>query len=161
FKLPEPVSVGAGRSAIVPLLDRALPAQRAALLQSGSDAGRPLASFALTNDGTSGLPPGVITLYERGADGNTVYVGDARLATFPLGEQRLLSYAVDDKLKIDRTIGDTNTIAAATVGDGTLRLTRKQQQTITYRLAAPSQEPRRVILEQARLPGWSLTQPDP
>jgi hypothetical protein len=158
FTLPTPITIGAGRSAVVPLLDREMPARRVTLLQAGTS--RPVASFELTNDGASGLPPGVITLYERGADGTAAYVGDARLSTFPLGEQRLLSYAVDDKLKVDRTVDDISLLAGAAVSDGMLRTTRKQQQTVTYRLSAPAHEPRRVILEQARLSGWSLVEPD-
>lgn len=161
FTLPHPVSIAAGQSAVVPLLDRALPAQRLSLLQTGANPNRALAAFDLTNDGDSGLPPGVLTLYETGSTGATAYVGDARLSTFPTGEQRLLSYAVDEKLKIDRTVSDVNSIVGATVSEGVLRITRKHQQTITHRLAAPAQEPRRVILEVGRASGWNLAEPDP
>ena len=159
FKLPAPVSIGAGRSAVVPLLDRAVPAGRLSLLQAS--ARDPLASFELTNDGASGLPPGVLTLYERGADGASAYVGDARLATFPIGERRLLSYAVDTKLHVDRAVDNADPITAATIADGVLRLTRTVRQITTYRVTAPAQEPRRLIIEQARLAGWTLVEPDP
>ncbi|HUA53844.1 MAG TPA: DUF4139 domain-containing protein [Candidatus Sulfotelmatobacter sp.] len=159
FTLPHPVSIGAGRSAELPILDRELNATRLSVLQP-YDA-QPLAAFELTNDGTTGLPPGVLTLYERAADGAATYVGDARLATFPVGEQRLLSYAVDDKLKVDRTRNDANPIVSAALGAGVLRLTRKIQQTTVYRIAAPAHEARRLIIEQPRAGGWSLTEPDP
>jgi hypothetical protein len=159
FKLPAPVSIGAGRSAVVPLLDRTVPATRLSLLQAGTK--DPLAAFELTNDGTSGLPPGVLTLYERGADGASAYVGDARLATFPIGERRLLSYAVDPKLHVDRAVDNANSITAATIIDGVVRLTRTARQTTTYRVAAPAQEPRKLVIEQARLAGWTLVEPDP
>jgi hypothetical protein len=159
FKLAEPVSIGVGRSAVVPLLDRALPATRLSLLPADGRAA--LASFELTNDGPSGLPPGVITLYEHAADGATSYVGDARLATLPIGEQRMLSYAVDSKLQIDRSTGNLNPITAATIGDGVLHLTRTIRMTTTYRLAGPAHEPRRLVIEQPRLSGWTLVEPDP
>jgi hypothetical protein len=161
FTLPTPVTIAAGQSAVVPLLDRALPATRVALLQTGANPNRALASFDLTNDSDSGLPPGVLTLYETASGGATTYVGDARLSTFPVGEQRLLSYAVDEKLKVDRTVSDVNTITGATVSEGVLRITRKQQQTIVHKLAAPANEPRRLIIEVGRAAGWSLAQPDP
>jgi len=159
FKLAEPVSINAGRSAVVPLLDRALPATRLSVLQAGTR--DPLASFQLTNDGPSGLPPGVLTLYERAADGAASYVGDARLATFPIGEQRLLGYAVDAKLQIDRSTGSINPITAATLSGGVLRLTRTIRQTTSYRLAGPAHEPRKIVIEQFRTGGWSLVEPDP
>lgn len=159
FRLPEPVSVGAGRSAIIPMLDRELPAARLTMLQSGGTS--PLASFQIKNDSASGLPPGVLTLYERAGDGTTAYVGDARLATFPVGEQRLLSYAVDGKVKIDRTVNSANPIASAAIANGVLRLTRKLQTTTLYRLAGPAHEPRRLVLEHPRQVGWTLVEPDP
>jgi hypothetical protein len=159
FKLAEPVSIAAGRSAVVPLLDRALPATRLSVLPASAK--DPLASFQLTNDGPSGLPPGVLTLYERAGDGATSYVGDARLATFPTGERRLLSYAVDSKLKIDRSTSGLNPITAATISDGVLRLTRTLRTVTTYRLAGPAHEARKIIIEQPRLGGWTLVEPDP
>ncbi|MBV8167998.1 MAG: DUF4139 domain-containing protein [Alphaproteobacteria bacterium] len=161
FTLPTPVSIAAGQSAAVPLIDRALPATRLSVSESFVSPNRALASFELTNDTDSGLPPGVLTLYETASGGATAYVGDARLSTFPAGEQRLLSYAVDDKLKIDHTTTDVNTIVGATVAEGVMKISRKQQQTLAYLLAAPAREPRRVILEVPRVGGWTITAPDP
>jgi hypothetical protein len=159
FKLATKLSIAAGRSAVVPLLDRALPATRLSVLQA--DAREPYAAFQLTNDSPSGLPPGVLTLYERAADGAIAYVGDARLATFPIGEQRLLSYAIDSKLRVDRSTGTVSPITAATLSAGVLHVTRAMRQTTTYRLSAPTQDPRKVVIEQHRLSGWKLVQPDP
>src|SRR6266404_1113051 len=65
FTLPYKVSVAAGQSLGLPILDRELPAQRLDLYQSSADRRHPLAAIALTNDGETGLPPGVLTLYEQ------------------------------------------------------------------------------------------------
>jgi len=62
FTLPYKVSVAAGQSLLVPILDRELPAQRIDLYQSSADQHHPLAAIALTNEGETGLPPGVLTL---------------------------------------------------------------------------------------------------
>jgi hypothetical protein len=48
-----------------------------------------MAAVRLTNDGDTGLPPGILTIYERDKAGMVSYVGDARLSAFPIGEQRL------------------------------------------------------------------------
>src|SRR6266404_3696256 len=103
FTLPYKVSVTAGQSLVLPILDRELPAQRIDLYQSSADQRHPLAAIALTNDGETGLPPGVLTLYEQGTAGGATYLGDARLAAFPPSERRMLSYAVDGKVTVDRS----------------------------------------------------------
>jgi hypothetical protein len=69
FTLPYKVSVAAGQSLVLPILDRELPAQRIDLYQSSADQHHPLAAIALTNDGETGLPPGVLTLYEQATAG--------------------------------------------------------------------------------------------
>jgi hypothetical protein len=88
FTLPYKVSVAAGQSLMLPILDRELPAQRIDLYQSSADQHHPLAAIALANDGETGLPPGVLTIYEQGTTGGATYLGDARLAAFPPGEGR-------------------------------------------------------------------------
>jgi hypothetical protein len=62
FTLPYRVSVAAGQSLAVPMLDRELPSQRIDLYQPSADQRHPLAAAALVNDGETGLPPGVLTI---------------------------------------------------------------------------------------------------
>ena len=158
FRIPVPVSIASGRSAVVPIFDRDVPASRLALYQPQTDALHPLASLRLKNDGAAGLPPGVLALYEDAADG-PAYVGDARFAGLPAGETRLLSYAVDEKTKIAREPQNTERLAKASVAQGVLTLTRLERQTIQFRIAAPAGEPRHLLLEQPKLGGWTLVEP--
>jgi hypothetical protein len=65
FTLPYKISVTAGQSVLLPILDRELPAQRVDLYQPSADQRHPLAAIALANDGETGLPPGVLTLYDQ------------------------------------------------------------------------------------------------
>lgn len=160
FRIPVPVTIASGRSALVPIADRDAPAMRVALYQPGTSRDHPLAAVKVKNDGTSGLPPGVITLYEEGADG-AAYAGDARLGGLPAGEDRLLSYAVDGKTKIERDQHDVTHLTKAGIAEGVLRLTQTDRQTIELRIAAPDNEPRHLIIEQPKLEGWTLVAPDP
>jgi hypothetical protein len=158
FQIPVPVTLESGQSALVPLVDRDVPAERLALLQPATSAAHPLAAVKLTNDAASGLPPGVVTLYEQTARG-VAYVGDARLAGLPAGESRLLSYALDEKTKILRDTDATSTLTKATISQGVLHLTRTDQQTVHYTIAAPKAEARRLILEQPIIVDWTLVEP--
>ncbi len=74
FHMPSPVSVGDGQEALLPVIDRDIPVERVSLYQPDVDARHPIASVELTNDGDTGLPPGVMTTYERGADGVVTYL---------------------------------------------------------------------------------------
>ena len=160
FKFPRAVSVENGRTLSIPIIDRQIPALRMALYQGDTAARNPLAAIRLTNDGESGLPPGIITLYERDRAGNVAYVGDARLSGFPVGETRLLAYALDEKITIERDVAQTDRLATGTISGGVLKLSRIVRQTTTYRVRGPAKEPRQLIVVQRRLPGWPLTKPD-
>jgi hypothetical protein len=162
FTLPYKISVTAGQSLMLPILDRELPAQRIDLYQSSADQRHPLAAISLNNDGETGLPPGVLTLYEQTtAGGAATYLGDARLAAFPPSERRMLSYAVDAKVTVDRSSEEQQAIVTAAIAQGVMRLTRLARQITTYRLKAASDGEHRLLIEQPRLAGWSLATPDP
>jgi len=161
FKVPRAVSVDNGRTLSIPIIDREVPAQRLALYQAETAARNPLAAIRLSNDGDSGLPPGIITLYERDKAGYVAYVGDARLSGFPIGETRLLAYALDEKITVERDAAQTDGIATGAIAQGALRVSRIIRQTMTYRVRGPAKEPRQLIVVQRRLPGWTLVKPDP
>lgn len=160
FRFPRAVSVENGRTLSIPIVDREVPAQRLALYQAETAARNPLAAIRLTNDGDSGLPPGIITLYERDKGGSVSYVGDARLSAFPVGETRLLAYALDEKIVIERDVAQTDRVASGTIANGALRLSRVVRQTTVYRVRGPAKEPRQLVVVQRRLPGWTLTKPE-
>jgi len=158
FRIPAPITLESGQSALVPIIDRDVPAERMALLQPATSTMHPLAAVKLTNDGASGLPPGVVTLYEQAAQG-AAYLGDARLAGLPAAESRFLSYALDEKTKIVRDSDTASGLTKATIGQGVLHLTRSDRLSVSYTVAAPKLESRRVIVEQPLMPGWKLIEP--
>ena len=161
FRFPEAVNVSSGESILLPVVARDLPAERLSLYQPDTDPLHPLASIRMSNDSESGLPPGVLTLYERSPQtGAVAYVGDARLGPFPAGEDRLLSYAVDQKVRIDRESDGSRTITAGRIVDGILNLTITQRQTTTYTINGAAREERTLLIEHPRQEGWTLILPE-
>ena len=158
FKLPVPVSVISGQSAIVPIIDREVPIQRLALFQPDVGDGHPLAALRVRNDTPVSLPAGVLTLYEQTRDG-VAYVGDARLSALPAGETRLVSYAVDEKTKVAREETSASALTKATIAQGVLTLTRTARQTTVYKIVAPAAESRSLIIEHGKRDGWALIAP--
>ncbi|MGO1080592.1 DUF4139 domain-containing protein [Inquilinus sp. CA228] len=158
FRLPEPITVAAGHSLLVPIIDREIPAGRVDLYLPETEPKHPLAAVDLKNDGQTGLPPGVLTLYERGADGVS-YVGDARLGALPAGESRLVSFAIDQKVTVDREDKDDSTLARARIVDGVMELTTTRRVSVTYAVTGAAGEDRAVLLQTPRYEGWTLTEP--
>ncbi|MEI6204137.1 MAG: hypothetical protein WCP68_19495, partial [Enhydrobacter sp.] len=154
------VDVANGRTLSIPILDRQVPAERLALYQGDTAARNPLAAIRLTNDGETGLPPGILTLYERDKSNNVSYVGDARLSAFPTSETRLLPYALDEKITIEREPAQSQRIANGTIANGTLRSSLIARQSMTYRVKGTLKDPRKLIVMQNRLAGWTLVKPD-
>ncbi len=161
FRFPDPVSVSNGESILLPVVARDLPAERVSLYQPWTEPTHPLASILMSNDSESGLPPGVLTLYERSPQtGVVAYVGDARLGPLPAGEDRLLSYAVDQKVRVDRFPDSQRMITSGSIVDGLFRLTLTQRETTTYAITGAAREERTLVIEHPRQPGWTLILPE-
>lgn len=159
FTFPDPVSVASGHSLLVPFISRDVAAERLSYFQPATHAEHPLASVKLTNDGESGLPPGVLTIYERSADGQVAYVGDARLGAFPSGEERLVSYALDQKVSVRQTSNDVVDITGVKIAKGVMTLTHKERYSIGFEATGAAKEERVLLLESARWYDWTLIEP--
>lgn len=157
FRIGEPVSVASGQSLMVPITDDTVPATPLALYQPTTHDRHPLASVRLDNDTPSGLPPGVLTLYERNP--GVSYVGDARLSSLPAGDRRLLSFALDRKILVDRETNSQRTVASGTISQGVLRLKVVRRETTTYQIKSVDATERHVLIEHPRRQGWKLVQP--
>ncbi|MEE9301940.1 MAG: DUF4139 domain-containing protein, partial [Alphaproteobacteria bacterium] len=160
FRFPDRVSVRSGHSLMVPIANRDVPAERLARYQPETHARHPMASVRLTNDGETGLPPGVVTLYESTATGAAGYIGDAQLGVLPAGDERMVSFALDQKTRIDREVKHSQRIAKGKINRGIFELTLLDEQTTIYRVKAPAREDRLILIEHRRMPGWKLAVPD-
>ena len=143
FTLPAPVSLAAGHSAALPILDRDVPAARLDL--AVAKAPHPTTAVRLTNDGASSLPGGVLTLYDLG--GAASFAGDARLGGLPAGEDRLLAFAEDLRTTLDWHSESGVRIGALTAAGGVLTIERRTRTTWRVVIAAPAREPRTVLLQ--------------
>jgi len=157
FRFPEPVSVESGHSLLLPIISREQPTERPLLYQPQTNPIHPLATVRLDNEGDSGLPPGILTLYERDtASGLVSYLGDARLATLPQGDSRLVAYALDESVTVDREDRQSENVVQASIADGVLRQTVLQRQVTQYTIEGDANHDRTVILEHPRLGGYEL-----
>lgn len=159
FRLPGKVSVPDRGTALLPVLDRALPVERILLVQGDRTPLRPLAAVRVTNDGSSTLPPGILTVFALTEDGRAEFLGDAELARLPPGETRLVPYALDARVKLLVEPAREDRITSAKIADGVLTLERVERQVTRYRLEAPPGEGRTLVLEHPKAPGFRLASP--
>ena len=158
FRLTAPVDAAAGQSLLLPIIDRAVPVRRVALVTPENAEFHPFVALQLTNGTGAALPPGLATLY-RDAANNAVFVGNALLPSMQSGDDRLLSFAADLSTQVTMTQSEDSAIVSGKAARGTLVLTLRDRNTTTYRVTTGAGEARTVLIEQPRRDGWTVTQP--
>jgi len=158
FTLSNAVTAGSGQSLTVPILDREIPAQMISFFQPYTHPTHPLSAVKLTNETGTGLPPGITTLFDT-SSGRTVFAGDAILSVLPVGEDRILSYAVDQKVRIDQSEAQESTLSGAKLTNGVLETQTVQRVTNSYTVQGAANEDRTVLIETPRY-DWELKSHD-
>jgi hypothetical protein len=143
FQLSNPVTLAAGRTASVPIIDRNVPAERVDLAVDNDP--HPLSAIRVTNDTGTSLPAGVLTLYD--GSGVATFVGDARLGGLSVGDRRLLSFAQDLPTTVERNSSGETTLASLTAADGVLHITTRQREILRVTITGPTNESRKVLVE--------------
>ena len=152
FVIPAPISLAAGHSASVPILDAEIPAARVALATEPQP--HPLSSVRLKNDTAASLPAGILTLYD--AQGDAPYAGDARIGGLPAGESRLVAYAQDLRTAVEFRHEDSVTIASLKAANGVLTVDQRNRRVTHAVLTAPAREPRHILLETPKFQGAKI-----
>jgi hypothetical protein len=163
FRFPDHFDLKSGQSMMVPFVSREVPMERISLYQPETHPTHPLAAVEIKNDGESGLPPGVLTLYEE-SDllKGTSFVGDAQLPVTGQGEKRLVSYALDSKTSIDRADKSASVQDKIAIESGIMRISFRSRNETNYTVKAPEKEARVVILEHPRMGAdYQIVTPDP
>jgi hypothetical protein len=153
YNLTEPVTILKNESALVPILQAKVDADRVTLVSSdGSTVQQPLRALWITNSSGLTLDRGSFTIVE---DGN--FGGEGLLEAIHPGEKRLLSYAADQAVQVS-TESDLNRqhIDQITASKGVLKLHHADIREITYVIQNAAVDARTVVLEQPIFPGYTL-----
>jgi len=147
FHFPQPITVSAGQSLMVPFIGKTIPVERVWLYQPDANAIHPLSAVRIVNDTDAGLPAGILTVFEGERD---EYSGDAQFPNLPRADSRLISYALDQKTLIDRRESSDQLLASLTAEHGVIHVTRRAISDTAYTVKAPADESRSIILEQPK-----------
>jgi len=160
FRFPHQYDLKSGQSMMLPFVNQDLAMERISLYQPETHATHPLAAVKIKNEGQTGLPPGILTLYEESASlGGSHFVGDAQMPVLAKGEERMISYALDSKTKISREIQSASEEVKVTISRGVMKTKYNYRQETIYKMKAPAEETRTIVLEQAKQYGYKIAAP--
>ncbi|GJL54545.1 MAG: hypothetical protein NPIRA02_16770 [Nitrospirales bacterium] len=152
YKIHMPVSIPRHGSAMLPILNHTVAGEKLSLYNSTTHAKHPLHAFKLKNVTDVSLMHGPITVF----DDNT-YAGDAQMKDLASGQDRLISYALDLTIEVDRKSSPLQQeLVSAKLRKGVLIATRKALKSTTYTLTNRSQKQKTVLIEHPYRAGWKL-----
>ncbi len=154
FTVSRPVDLARRRSAMFPIVNTAVKAEKVSIYNAAVLKDHPMNGIRLHNDAGTGLPPGPVTVYDKGT-----YAGDALLGSLSPGDDRLLSYAVDLKVLVDASGKSSQRLTSVKIVDGALAETRLTAWTRTYRFKNSADTDRLIVLEHPFTPQRKLVKP--
>jgi hypothetical protein len=150
YNLTQPITIRRNQSALVPILQTKVDAERATLWSPQQP--QALRALWITNTSNLTLDRGSFTIVEDGSFG-----GEGLLDPIHPGERRLLSYAADQAVRV--TVdhrNDTHRVQHLSITNGVLKETTAEIAEVEYLVHNAAPEPRMIIVEHPVRPGWTI-----
>jgi Carboxypeptidase regulatory-like domain len=157
YKLKDRVTIRKNESALVPIVQAHVEAEKVSLWNAELNSPRPLRALWLTNSSPLTLDGGSFTILEKEA-----FAGEGLTDPIKPGEKRLLSYAADLGVRVTaQTESVPERVTRVHIAHGTMIQTSELRQETTYTVRDDDTTPRAVLLEHPLRPGWSLADDGP
>jgi hypothetical protein len=154
YKLKDRVSIRKNQSALVPIVQTEIEAEKVALWNAHLGMARPLRALWLTNSSSLVLDGGSFSVIEAG-----VFAGEGLIESFHPGEKRLISYAADLAMQVvAKSESEPEEVTQIRVARGALIRTVQSRLKTTYTIRNEDSSARTLILEQPIRDGWKLTE---
>lgn len=155
YRISAPVSLPRQQSAMLPIVDEEIQAEKVSIYNPRVHAKHPLAGLRFTNSTKLHLMQGPITVFDEGA-----YAGDAKIEDIPPGSQRLLSYAMDlDTEVAPQSKSHPDELLSVKIMKGTLHASRKYIRSTEYTVKNSGRKAKKILIESPLDPNWKLTKP--
>ncbi len=155
YRISAPVSLPRQQSAMLPIVDEEIQAEKVSIYNPRVHAKHPLAGLRFTNSTKLHLMQGPITVFDEGA-----YAGDAKIEDIPPGSQRLLSYAMDlDTEVAPQSKSQPDELLSVKIIKGTLHASRKYVRSTEYTVKNSGRKAKKILIEAPLDPNWKLTKP--
>ena len=157
YKLKERVTIRKNQSALVPILQTEIAAERVSLWNETVGEVRPLRALWVNNASAVTLDGGSFSVL----DSNT-FAGEGLTEAIKPGERRLLSYATDLGLLVDaKQESGRERVTRVRINRGALTTTSEEREKKTYIVRNEDTTPRELVIEHAARPEWKLAEDGP
>ena len=154
FAIGKPVDLPRRQSAMLPIINANIQAEKVSIYNAGVLAKNPLNGAYLTNDTGLKMLGGPLTVFDGG-----MYAGDATIDNLAPKDKRLVSYAIDLDVTVDSTLRDSSQITALKIVQGVLQLKKLLTWTQKYIVKNKTDEQRQLIIEHPFRPDRTLVEP--
>jgi len=157
YKLKDRVTIRKNESALVPIVQAHVDAEKVSLWNTSLGSARPLRALWLTNSSPLTLDSGSFSVLEGEA-----FAGEGLTDAIKPGEKRLLSYAADLGVRISRiATSGPQRVTHVRIEHGVMIQTSELRQETTYTLHNDDTTPRTVLIEHPLLNGWIISTDSP
>jgi hypothetical protein len=154
YKIKQKITIGKNQSALVPILQAHIEAEKVTLWNPES---APLRALWIKNTSGQVLDAGSFNVLE--AD---TFAGEGVLETIHPDERRLLSYAGDAAVHVKYSDESSEKpFSRVRIAKGVMMLTQEQRKSNKFTIRNADTEPRQVIVEYPAETGWGLTPATP
>jgi hypothetical protein len=154
YKIKQRITIGKNQSALVPILQAHIEAEKVTLWNEGS---APLRALWIKNTSGQVLDAGSFNVLE--AD---TFAGEGVFETIHPDERRLLSYASDAAVHVKYSEDSSEKpFSCVRIAKGIMQLTKEQRNAKKYTIRNADSEPRQVIVEHPAEEEWELTPSTP
>jgi hypothetical protein len=157
YKLKERVTIRKNQSALVPILQTNIAAEKVSLWSESLGETRPLRALWVDNASSMTLDGGSFSVM----DSNT-FAGEGLMDAIKPGERRLLSYATDLGLLVDAKLDSgRERVTRTLIFRGTMTTTREVREKKTYMVRNEDATARTLVIEHPARPEWKLAEDGP
>lgn len=157
YKLKDRLTIHKNESALVPILQVHLSAEKVSLWNSSLGTPRPLHALWLTNSSPLTLDGGSFTVLEEDA-----FAGEGLTDPIKPNEKRLLSYAADLGVRVDaKSESQPQNVTRVRIFRGIMTQTRELRESTAYTVRDDDTTPRVVLIEHPLRAGWKLAESGP
>jgi hypothetical protein len=152
YKLKEPITIRKNRSALVPIVQSTIIAEKVSVWNERSGLPRPQRALWLTNSSGLTLDGGSFSVME-----DETFAGEGIVDPIRPDEKRLVSYATDLALNVSsRNNTERQRVARVRINHGTMIQESEVREKKTYTFRNEDTAPRTVIVEHPVRPGYQL-----
>jgi hypothetical protein len=157
YKLKDRVTLRKNQSAMVPILQSDIHAEKVSVWTASLNSGRPLRAVWLTNTSSETLDGGNFSVLE-----DEIFAGQGLLDAIKPGERRLLSYATDLGMLVRAAgLGSPQRNTRVRIAHGVMIRTSELREKKTYTVRNEDTSPRTLVVEHPARIGWNLSPDSP